>query len=312
MHHDCVVVPGLGAFLVNDTPAHYDSVLECFVPPIRTVGFNPEVCHNDGLLASSIARRGEISIENAQRELSIMVAALNHQLEFTGEYPLGNLGTLRKIESAATPIFEPASFLLSSLKYAGLRNVAITPLNQEQHVENEVVEVSPRVIYFPTPLKIVASFIILMVAFGLLYSTTGLVRGPEVKFASLDTGFSVHVDSPLNINESIDTAIQPPLSREISLNIAYPVFESEEETSKVACDNEFNASDRYIVVVASFPSRRAAERHIQYLNTSDELRVVEMDGNYRVYAGTASNIDKARQMAEDIQSQYPSVWVCRK
>ena len=50
LHHDCVVVPGLGAFIVNDENARYDSGSHSFMPPVRTVGFNPEVRHNDAML----------------------------------------------------------------------------------------------------------------------------------------------------------------------------------------------------------------------------------------------------------------------
>lgn len=312
MRHDCVVVPGLGAFLVNETPAHYDSVAECFIPPMRTLGFNPEVCHNDGLLASSIARKEEISIESAQRELATMVSALNHQLEVTGEYPLGNLGILRKNASVATPIFEPSSYSLSSLRYAGLKSVAITPLCQVKHDEDETVMDTPRVVYFPTPLKIVASFIILMVAFGIIYSTTGLVHSPELKFASLDTSLNIHVDSPLNTNAQGDSAIQPALSREIILNIAYPVADIDETTITEKSDMGLVDPDRYILVVASFPTQKAAEKHIQYLNSTSALRIIEMDSNFRVYAASASNIDEARQKAEHLKAQFPSVWVCKR
>ena len=64
-------------------------------------------------------------------------------------------------------------------------------------------------------------------------------------------------------------------------------------------------------MVGSFPSRRAAERHIGALGDSS-LRIVEMDGNFRIYAASASNINDARMLADTLKASYPNVWVCRR
>lgn len=56
--HDCVTVPGWGAFIANYSIAEYDAVHEVFTRPCRTIGFNASVSHNDGLLVQSHAPRG--------------------------------------------------------------------------------------------------------------------------------------------------------------------------------------------------------------------------------------------------------------
>ena len=71
----------------------------------------------------------------------------------------------------------------------------------------------------------------------------------------------------------------------------------------------FSDTDRYLLVVASLPSHNSALRHI---NGNPDLRIIEMDGNYRVYVGTAPTITAARSIANDIVSQYPNVWVCKR
>ncbi len=96
LHHDCVVVPGLGAFIVNDEGARYDSRRHVFMPPSRTVGFNPEVRHNDAMLIGSISRRNGISLSAARMDLETEVASLHHQLDVAGEFPLGGLGMLMR------------------------------------------------------------------------------------------------------------------------------------------------------------------------------------------------------------------------
>ena len=77
MHHECVVVPGFGAFMLNHESARYDAKTQRFLPPSRTLGFNPEVRHNDALLLGSISRREGVSLENARLTLDASIAALS-------------------------------------------------------------------------------------------------------------------------------------------------------------------------------------------------------------------------------------------
>lgn len=309
--HDCVVVPGLGAFLVNDTHAYYDPKTCHFFPPKRTLGFNPEVRHNDGLLVASISRKEGMSIENARMALESEITAMRHQLGLTGEIAMGNLGSLHKGVNPDAPVFEPSNYSLSSLRYAGLKPITIQPVISETDVESEVEDNTLRIVSIPAPLKIVASIVVIMVALGILYSTRGLVRGPEMTFASLDTGISSKVDTALPLNVSVDSALEPALSREIALNISYPAIENNAEVSEGENSGGMNFSDtdRYLLVVASLPSHNSALRHI---NGNPDLRIIEMDGNYRVYVGTAPTITAARSIANDIVSQYPNVWVCKR
>ena len=74
--NDCVVVPRLGAFIIRHTEAHYDSIKRQFMPPTATVIFNPELDHNDGMLAKSIARANSISYDEALQELTKKVAEI--------------------------------------------------------------------------------------------------------------------------------------------------------------------------------------------------------------------------------------------
>jgi hypothetical protein len=54
--HDCVVIPGFGGFIGNYIPSKIDPVNHTFQPPSKQLLFNVNLRHNDGLLASWIAR----------------------------------------------------------------------------------------------------------------------------------------------------------------------------------------------------------------------------------------------------------------
>lgn len=327
MHHDCVVVPGFGAFMINDEGARYDFGNRRFLPPSRTIGFNPEVRHNDALLVGSISRREGISIETARGRLDTAVNSLRHQLQLSGEVAVRNLGILSRGLSPDAPVFTPSELSLPGRRFEGLTPLSVLPLEMESEEENVAAGAaadadSIRQIIFPAPLKFVASIVAIMIGLGILYSTTSLVNSPRMNFASLDTGIS----SRLEQTHSIDTpAVSLDLSREIMLNIALPAGDGSgltaSDTHRAAVDRKAEAPTlapqalaapgRYILVVGSFPSRRAAERHIGALGDSS-LRIVEMDGNFRIYTASASNINDARMLADTLKASYPNVWVCRR
>ena len=60
--HDCVAIPGWGAFIANYNIARYDEEREVMEHPCRTLGFNAGVDHNDGLLVNSIMRSASVDL----------------------------------------------------------------------------------------------------------------------------------------------------------------------------------------------------------------------------------------------------------
>ena len=55
LSNDCVIVPGLGGFMTHHVEAHFDERDYMFLPPLRTLGFNPQLNINDSLLALTAA-----------------------------------------------------------------------------------------------------------------------------------------------------------------------------------------------------------------------------------------------------------------
>ncbi|MDE6528441.1 MAG: hypothetical protein K2L78_05290, partial [Muribaculaceae bacterium] len=69
--HECVVLPGFGAFLCNYVPARFADDNELTInPPSRCLAFNGELVDSDGLLASSIARKEGLTYEAAVRRVN--------------------------------------------------------------------------------------------------------------------------------------------------------------------------------------------------------------------------------------------------
>lgn len=95
-HNDCVILPGIGAFLVQHHHAFVDHDAHLFMPASREVCFNASICSNDGLLAHSIARRERISYEEASIRLNEELVRLGDMLDHEADVTIGNIGALHK------------------------------------------------------------------------------------------------------------------------------------------------------------------------------------------------------------------------
>ena len=94
LRHDCVIVPGLGAFIVRRQGARIDHSQGLVYPPTREVAFNREVKTDDGLLAHSLARRNMLPYEEGREMMHRAVAEIKEHLLLEGEVTLGHVGTL--------------------------------------------------------------------------------------------------------------------------------------------------------------------------------------------------------------------------
>ncbi len=316
LRHDCVVIPGFGAIIANYRAARIDAELGCMFPPSRTIGFNPAVDHNDGLLASSIARGEDTSIDNAASIISREVAMLKMQLDNTGEYPLGRLGIFSRCDNGPV-IFEPFAGTTLSTRLAGLRAIALTPITEM--VKQEAWEEKKRAT-IPARRRIVniAASIAVLLFFGTTLTTPIIEHGAD--FA----GFSSHTCTAVAEEMQFVPVKQPC----IDLSIAFPVIKEEtpsmlkpeEAVAETATKPEpgirLNPADRYFLVVASLPSRAKAEEYISATRRGkDSFGILESDGRYRVYAATGNSVSQAKEILytdTTSASRYPGAWVCRR
>lgn len=71
----------------------------------------------------------------------------------------------------------------------------------------------------------------------------------------------------------------------------------------------FNDSDRYCVIVASFPTKEQADLYVGS-HSGRSFGILEKDGRYRVYSATASTYAGATAQM-DLVGQ-PDAWICRR
>lgn len=94
LENDCVIVPGFGGFIAHNRPAMYKEEDNEFYPPTRTIGFNPQLVMNDGLLAQSYMKTYSTDFPDATRKIEETVIQLKEQLYENGQFELNGVGTL--------------------------------------------------------------------------------------------------------------------------------------------------------------------------------------------------------------------------
>lgn len=94
LQHDCVIVPGLGGFVTQYVPARRVEAEDLFLPPYRSVGFNPQLTMNDGLLVQSYMQAYDTGYPETVKLVEDAVKQLKNSLQHNGEFELPGIGKL--------------------------------------------------------------------------------------------------------------------------------------------------------------------------------------------------------------------------
>ena len=345
--HDCVILPSWGAFIAQYQSARYDDEAAVFYPPVREIAFNSDVHHNDGLLISSVARREKISYERASKRVDSELDEMKTRLIDNGEVTIGSIGKFIN-QPGLSVIFQPSEQFIS-LESGCLPAVDVLPVIRQAMMDAGIQEPSKdRAPIFGRIMKTagkVAAAILLTVTIGAaLFIPSGDTA--HHNYASLSPIVSTHAGET--------SAKTPGIEDERTVNIPavnYAQGESESfnatvlttpttaepiavtpeiEQQKLAVSSStvehhnvetpgnetvrFNSTDKYCLIIASFPSQSLANKYIDEKNGRGRMDILAKDGKYRVYIATGETNEQAAAQKQfgDIAANHPSAWVCRR
>ena len=156
LSNDCVIVPGFGGFMAHHVDARYDGRDNMFLPPLRTVGFNPQLTMNDSLLALSYVETYDISYPEALRRIEDEVVEIRQSLENEGKFEIENIGMLFLNEDGNIS-FEPCEAGILTPDFYGLGGFDMLPIaqidNSEQQNENPNVAMTVNLAKDEQPVK---------------------------------------------------------------------------------------------------------------------------------------------------------------
>ena len=138
LNNDCVIVPGFGGFMAHHVDAAYDEEERLFLPPSRTLGFNPKLHINDSLLAQSYVEAYDISYPDAIKRIESEVSELRQLISNQGYFDLPDIGVIQtnddgnlEFEPCSAGILTPELYALSSFE---CKTLCKLPEKQEEAI----------------------------------------------------------------------------------------------------------------------------------------------------------------------------------
>ena len=131
LDYDCVIIPGFGGFVCNERPAWYDDDKEEMVPPSRDVLFNPNLTHNDGLLAQEIIRSAGLSFSDAMKLAKEKAAFITAELLGGNQVEIQGVGRLYAGVDGVNR-FTPDAELVRTLSSFGHSRIPLAKLQAKQ------------------------------------------------------------------------------------------------------------------------------------------------------------------------------------
>lgn len=309
LRHDCVVVPGFGAFINVYHSALENSETHSFQPMTTEVRFNSALKHNDGMLATSYARRERVSYAEGREMVRVAVSDLQDTLALEGEVSIGRIGRIRTDKSGNLtfyPLLTPHR-LSAALGYLPVKRHApvaeVAPAAETAVTETETAEpiVENPIRKFDTDRNY---YIPINKMFARMAASFAVVA---VLCLSLILPFTrdYHEDQASVVPvKAITTAVTKASQQIQAEEQPAPAAEPEVETAP--------QPKTWHLVVGTFRSQDEADNFISSKNDSPyELHTVASKRMVRVVAISAT--DKETLLPElnspEFQSAFPQAWI---
>ncbi len=266
--HTCVIVPGLGGFVVNEESAACAVDGGNFVPPMRQVYFNQLLSHNDGLLVQEYMRKN-LTFEEADERVKQIVEKIKGELRERKSLSLGDWGVF--VLSGKSLTFLQSRPIVEDRRAFGLAEFYFPPLvsDKQEDMKQEIQNVTRKTCSLrPIAIGVVAAVSLLMVF-------QPLQRKETVSITSLQTA----------------SMLMANLQSEVS-----------EQTKKIGdlqkqLDCYQQATEGYYWVVADFTTDKEAQQYI-LANQEDycDMELISLKGRY--YVSLLSGLTKEELLAK--------------
>lgn len=310
MRHDCVVVPGFGAFLAQNEPARRDASGN-WVPPMRSVSFNAGVRHDDGLLCTSVGRRQGVSYDAAKNIVANDVALLRQSLESAGSVEISRIGRFALVDGMT--LFDPSvDQSIIANRYLGLPSVVYQPVVDERvsGEEEAMLDVPVHRNRVGAWLKVAASVAVLL-GLGVTLTTPVSVDRSELQYASVGApNLSLPTATIVFDRHKSEGSLVSirPIESEATAKVVEQSAAVIDKASSVSSIIDAPVSGRHYVIVASCETKAKAIRFIDR-RAGSGLRMLPSDGRFRIYAASAETLAKAEELRNTLRSSYRDAWV---
>lgn len=294
--NDHVIVPGLGVFAVQKSSAVIRG--SYILPPRASLGFNPMVHHNDGLLPLEISRALHLSYREASRMIDEEVRLFLEDINEEEAEDFGNLG----------------SFILDHeghLQFTPNNHLPFLPMNFGQRAVRlpAPVTINHRVIEMNFP-----AFRILRYAAAAVFIFALLYSSGVNNTATLHDQANLNMFQSFNWEELSDQSVEEP---SLEVNAEKPVNQLDypDSTESATSIEVVSENAPYSVVVGVFKTSVTAQRMADDIITEFPATAVSAEGDYyKVTLCHFTTISEAIHYMEVLRSKDPrfaDAWVLK-
>lgn len=298
--HDCVIVPGLGGFVVNSTDVKKSGLWGLDAPSFELL-FNNKLTYNDGLLAESLMKTDNVSYDVAIKKIKAACDELKSRLAKDEEVEWENLGVFRT-DKDGNAIFMPNKDYVRP-QFFGLSSASLKPAVLALSTRDNDERAYPiRSIVRYVSTAIAAAMVLFFVVLSLNNTT------PNGQFAEIVSKPLIFSSSSPKMNtpkQASSTAVVPkdklPATAEASSTI------SQSSTSK----------RKYYIIVGVYEVREIAEKNLAKLKEQGfaTASMIERPMRLDVYSASFSDRDEAQTYLHKFQAdnpQYKDAWILRR
>ncbi len=317
--HECVIVPGLGAFIKHRVSSMIDEAKGLIYPGKSVLSFNSAIVRSDGVLVESYREAFAMNYKRALALLEKDVEELTNALRTTSVVTLGTIGRLSMDRAGGQITFYPNPDHPFSTAQYGLTPVAQLPALPHRSAEMEALSPSAKqdVYYLPIHLKTVkyAAAAAALIAMTLLVPTKSI----EIPGKGYHAGFLTAFDEGRSTVEPTTETATVEVTKEETPAIASPfvTHETAPRIGSLPIVTTPSGSTRYYVVIATFKTIRGVEKFLvgEDLQAFPNAGVVTHTGpnpNYKIYAAAFDTNEEAMRFARTTLAETrgkDSAWV---
>lgn len=292
--HDCVAVPGWGAFLANDNPARFQQAGSLIRHPQRSISFNSDLSHNDGLLAHSIMKREGVNYVDAKRIIEEAVTSFRQQLARGTEVYMGNLGYFRPSGKAAE--FVPFQQDNACDHFYGLTDLEILTIQalekySEKPSKSNVLQ--GRNLFSRKAARIAASIAVL-IGMGIMLTTPIIADRENHKMASITP--TVTAPQPQQLGMTVQECTAPQ--------------ETETAETNPAFGGVGNTSGKYYMVIATLRNQHELDAFKKkYSDLVPYMKMMSYKGLTCVYIARSDDYNQLMSLRSKLPERLRDIWI---
>ncbi len=284
---DCVVIPGLGGFVLQEQAASF-APNGRILPPSKVVSFNPSMQFNDGLLTNLIMVDRNISFAQANTLIETFAKELVDELKNGQTIEIASVGSF-SMNVSQQIVFSPkqTNFDIESYGFTPIQweNFPIEQDVEDTHLEKEVSVLS---------LNNTGSFFFKrVVAIVAVIFSFAIFSSPKMEHSEISEQQATLIE--LSLIENISSALSKSYSSYNVTKTTNTIVEEKQET--VVEFVKPSPIKRYYIIVSSLPGSDLIDNEVVRLKSKglENVFCLEKDKKFRMYVECFESKSEAEQ-----------------